>query len=251
MPRPRPNEDSESFLERCVEELLDDGESNDRDELESQCELIWSQSRSAEGKAMKIVRKVHTDNSSGPDFVLSDNSVDRMGDQIEASGWQLDAFRRNNIALFNHRSDFPIGTWKNLRVEGNALVGRLVLAPEGTSERIDEIRRLCSAGVLKAVSVGFREIESKPRGNGERGLLFTKQELVEASLVSIPANANALAIAKGLDISDDVRRLVFESDSAQRERAERHAETRRRALESIARLDRKIARRKKEGFWRI
>jgi len=48
------------------------------------------------------------------EFVMSDGSVDRMGDVIEPAGWRLDRFHRNPVALFNHDRDFPIGTWRDV-----------------------------------------------------------------------------------------------------------------------------------------
>jgi HK97 family phage prohead protease len=247
MPRPEAGEDRASFLARCVEEL-DDGES-DRDELEDQCALIWSQSQN---KGQGMLHKVHNQKSAdGLSFVLSDDTLDRHGDQILASGWQLENFRRAPIALFNHRADFPIGRWADLRIVGNALLGKLHLAPEGTSDRIDEIRKLVAAGVLTATSVGFRSLEQQPRKEG--GTLFTKSELLEASLVSVPSNPSALAIAKGLNISPDTRRLVFteQSDSAQRERTKRARELLVRSRKLSEETDRKIAQWKREGWWRI
>lgn len=144
------------------------------------------------------------------DFVLSDETKDRMGDVIRADGWQIGDFKKNPIALFSHRSDFPIGTWKNLRIEKKQLLGTLELAPEGTSSRIDEVIKLVKAGILRAVSVGFRSIESRPFGTDWRdGMEFLKQELVETSVVGIPANPNALAVAKSIGISDETREMVF------------------------------------------
>jgi hypothetical protein len=89
--------------------------------------------------------------------------------------------------------------------------GHLALAPEGTSARIDEIRKLVDAGILKAVSVGFHSLEDEPLNKKEPygGTRFLKQELVECSLVSIPANPNALAVAKSLKISPSTIDLVF------------------------------------------
>jgi HK97 family phage prohead protease len=115
--------------------------------------------------------------------------------------------------LFGHRSDFPIGKWSNLRVENKQLKGHLELAPEGTSDRIDEIRRLIAAGILKAVSVGFRPTEKKLLDEDADKywgpFRFLKQELVETSLVSVPANPNALAVAKSLRISPATLDMVF------------------------------------------
>jgi HK97 family phage prohead protease len=164
---------------------------------------------------MDIIRKTHTDrNSDGKSFVLSDETPDRMGDIIMADGWDLTSFSKNPIALFSHRGDFPLGTWDNLRIDRRRLVGELKLAPKGTSDRIDEMTRLIDAGILRATSVGFRPIEKKPRKVNDQyvgvvGDIYVKQELVETSLVAIPANPNALAIAKELKISEDTHKLVF------------------------------------------
>src|SRR5262249_11898900 len=148
----------------------------------------------------------------GMEFILSDETVDRLGDVISADGWDISSFNKNPIALFNHSPNFVIGKWSNLRVEDKALRGHLVLAPKGTSARIDELRKLVDAGILKAVSVGFRSIERKPRKDANDrwiGEHFIKQELVETSLVSVPANPNALAVAKSLRISPETLELVF------------------------------------------
>lgn len=140
-------------------------------------------------------------------FVLSDATVDRYGDVIDPEGWDLRWFKRNPIALFGHSSDFPIGTWTDVRVEGGKLLGRLELAAEGTSARIDELRRLVAQKVLRAVSVGFKPVESEPiRGGGVR---YIKSELMETSLVSVPANPAALAVARSLDVSPETIRMAF------------------------------------------
>jgi HK97 family phage prohead protease len=140
------------------------------------------------------------------EFVLSDESVDRMGDVIRAGGWQLDQFKANPVALFGHSHDQIIGVWENVRVEGKKLLGRLRLAKPGTSELIDTVRSLIDQRILKAVSVGFQPIEAKPRKSGE-GYDFIKSALHEISLVSVPANPNALAIAKAL--SPEVANKLF------------------------------------------
>lgn len=203
-PEPDEDEGQEDFMDRCIDELVDGG--LDEDEASDACELAW-QDRSARG----IKHKTHSGPVQGMDFVLSDESVDRMGDIISASGWDLDSFRKNPIALWSHRSDQPIGTWENLRVQDKTLRGKLTLAPKGVIPRIDELRALIDAGILRAVSVGFREIESDPidKSHPYRGTRFIKQELVECSLVSIPANANAVATAKSLNISPRTIDFVF------------------------------------------
>jgi HK97 family phage prohead protease len=187
----------DDYMDRCKDELGDDGE--------DACQMKWE-----DRKAPKIVHKEH-DNSdgSGTEYILSDATPDRYGDIVATTGWDFKNFEKNPIALFNHNPDFVIGTWSKLRADSMALRGNLKLAPKGTSPRIDEIRALIDAGILRAVSVGFKPIEHKPRDEKKGGYHYLKCELVETSLVSIPANPNALAVAKSLKISPETQKMVF------------------------------------------
>ena len=194
---PDDDESYDDFMDRCSDAIGDD----------DACQVLWDNRA-----AGNIKHKTHASTESGGlEFVLSDETPDRMGDVIMSGGWELDNFKKNPIALFGHRSDFPIGKWRDLRVENNSLRGHLELAPPGTSDRIDEIRKLVEADILRAVSVGFKPIETKPRlkTKDDSGLFFVRNELVETSLVSVPANPNALAVAKSLQISPATLDFVF------------------------------------------
>src|SRR5215472_10080451 len=131
-PEPDDDESEEDFLDRCVDEI---GDAIGEDIAYEVCGNIWDESRS--GKA--LVHKTHAEAVNGLEFVLSDETPDRMGDIIAVNGWYLENFKRNPIALFGHRSDFPIGKWSKVRVENNQLRGHLEMAPKGVSPRIDEI----------------------------------------------------------------------------------------------------------------
>src|SRR5215471_19139934 len=173
---PDPGQDYSEFIDECVAETGD---------FEG-CQFAWAE---AERAASGITHKTHAGQVSGMEFILSDATPDRFGDIIMADGWELSNYRRNPIALFNHNPNFIVGKWQNLRVEGGALRGKLQMAPAGTSERIDEIRKLIDADILRAVSVGFKPIESQPLRSQKAtmtidivGEHYTKQELVECSL---------------------------------------------------------------------
>jgi len=140
------------------------------------------------------------------EFVMSDGSVDRMGDVLEPEGWKLDAFHKNPIALFSHDPRLPIGKWHDVGVRKGQLTGHLELMPAQTDLQ-RQIQTAVTAGVLRAVSVGFHSDNFEPLKNG--GLRFLEAELVECSLVSVGANPNALAIAKSLGISPQGQRLLF------------------------------------------
>jgi len=214
MPDPSKFDNQDDFVSACISARQDEHPDEDNDKSVAICMDMW-RNKSASGKT--VIRKTHAQPEViENEYILSDATVDRYGDVVDSNGWVLDNFNKNPIALFNHNSDFPIGRWKNIRVTDGALRGHLELAPQGTSPRIDEIRALIECGVLRAVSVGFMPLESGPRkSNGTSGNAYTKQELVETSLVSVPANPNALAVAKSLKVSDDTMKLVFAKKGAE------------------------------------
>jgi len=211
VPEPEDDDTYSSFLDWCMQDLVDEGV--DEGEAEVSCDMAWNEAN-PEGEqeslaSPQVVHKQKRAEGTGMEFILSDETPDRMGDIVMSDGWDTANFERNPVALFGHNSSFPVGTWTNISVKDKALRGHLVLAPKGISARIDEIRGLVEAGVLRAVSVGFRPRESRPLPGDSGGFAFTKNELVEVSLVSIPANPNALAVAKSLHVSPETQKLVF------------------------------------------
>lgn len=169
---------------------------------------------------MAMIRKTATGKVRGSmTYILSDATVDRYGDIIEPSGWELDNFKANPIALFGHMGSFPIGVWDNVRVENGKLLGEFVPAKSGTSQRIDEIVSLIEQDILRATSVGFQPIEHVPLNPKEPygGQRYTQQELLETSIVSVPANPSALQVAKSLNVSDDTMSLVFSGQARSRD----------------------------------
>jgi HK97 family phage prohead protease len=167
-----------------------------------------------------IVHKTVASDGGGLEFVLSDGTVDRYGDIVEPDGWDLRNFKKNPIALFGHSSSFPIGKWSDLRVEAGKLIGRLNLAKRGTSQRLDELIGLVEQGILRAVSVGFMAVKAEPL-DAEKpygAQRYLKSELLETSLVSVPANPAAIALAKSLNVSDETMSLAFGEHAEMRRR---------------------------------
>lgn len=161
---------------------------------------------------MESVHKAGRQSEDNPlEFVLSDESTDRMGDVIRADGWDLSSFKNNPIALYGHSHDNVIGKWENVRIEGKKLIGRLRLAKKGTSDLVDTVSSLLEQRILKAVSVGFQPIEAKPM-KSTGGWEYTKSALHEVSVVAVPANPSALALAKALN-PRIAEKLFVQSDS--------------------------------------
>lgn len=130
-------------------------------------------------------------------FVASSATPDRYGDIIDQKGWVLDSYKKNPVVLLNHDSNqLPIG-------KGNVYIrnDKLTIDVEFDSEdkRAAEVERKAKKGFMNAVSVGFRPLESKSRSElptdhryyGQRGMYYSKAELLEVSIVTIPANGEA------------------------------------------------------------
>mgnify|MGYP003137922908 FL=1 len=145
-----------------------------------------------------ITKKLNRENGTYS-FVASTENSDRYGDVINQKGWSLEAYNRNPVVLLNHNSNsLPIG-------KGTVEIkdGQLMIDVEFDQE--DELARKVESkvknGYINAVSVGFNPIESKRRSElpkehkafGKRGMYFEKSELLEVSIVTIPANSDATA----------------------------------------------------------
>lgn len=154
-------------------------------------------------------------------FILSSEKVDRVGDIIRADGWRLSNFRKNPIALAFHDHTKPIGRWHNVKIDGAQLIGELELAPDDVGPMQRAINALLRGGFLKTVSVGFMPLEYQYRDEDDpwKGYEFTKQELTEVSVVSVPANPEALALAKSLNLPTHQILKLFNEKRGRPERA--------------------------------
>jgi HK97 family phage prohead protease len=152
-------------------------------------------------------------------FTFSDSSVDRVGDTIDAQGWRLDEFRKNPVALFGHDSSSVeniIGKASNVHVEGTRLLGDIEFMAASVNPKADAVFKMIKGGFINAVSVGFMPIEWNPNKNG--GISFTKQSLLEISVVPVGANPNALTQARAAGINVD--RLFLNREARLREARE-------------------------------
>ncbi len=147
------------------------------------------------------------------DFVSSDETLDRYGEIIVASGWQLENYRKNPVVLNAHNYGdilFTIGRALITEVRGPALFQRIEFATD-----INPVARIAyglyRGKFLNAVSVGFIPLRWET-GSPDAGFIrkYLEQELVEVSAVGIPANPNALQLAlqEGAIEKTDLRELV-------------------------------------------
>jgi HK97 family phage prohead protease len=129
-------------------------------------------------------------------FCFSDGAEDRMGDKINVRGWETANFLRNPVCLYAHDSSAPpVGKVVNIFVSGDRLMGDIKFAPPEVYEFADTIFKLIDAEFLNSVSVGFLPLEFE-FADDRRGMNFIRQELLEISVVPVPANAHALIEAQ-------------------------------------------------------
>lgn len=135
-------------------------------------------------------------------FRASSNSVDRQNEIVDQSGWQLDSYRENPVVLDSHRYDSIediIGRCIRAEVVNGALECDIIFCD---SEKGECAQQLVNTGFLRTVSVGFKSLERRPGGAGQP-MTHTRAELLEISMVSVPANRDAVRL-RSHDEDDDV-----------------------------------------------
>jgi HK97 family phage prohead protease len=168
------------------------------------------------GKKFELKTKLESINNEEATavFVLSTSDIDRHGDVVDQDSWILENFMNNPVFLEQHMSGaFPLGKFIELGVEqdpnradgAKRLVGKVQFAVE-EYERAKVAFALVSNGFMSAVSVGF--VPNSVEYNEEAEAFIMRDcELLEVSLVSVPANPMALAkmqhsaSEKGIDIT--------------------------------------------------
>lgn len=143
------------------------------------------------------------------DFIGSDGSVDRYNEVIDQSGWQLENFRANPIVPDCH--DYSsiakiLGRAESVSVKGGRLHNRVRFCTENPLGNL--AWKMSKGGFIRSQSVGFIPMEWRNGvGRDEPERTYTKTELLEISLVVVPANPGAtigLALKQGAVSKSDV-----------------------------------------------
>lgn len=124
--------------------------------------------------------------------VGSNGIIDRHGESLNPMGWKLDNYLKNPVILFAHDySSLPVGKAEKVWIENGDLMFNIKFADTPMANQVFD---LFKGGFLNAFSVGF--IPTKFGVSGQDTYTYMEQELLELSVVPVPANPEALANAE-------------------------------------------------------
>ena len=152
------------------------------------------------------IRKVDKDERT-VEFVASTGDVDSYGTVLPADKWDLSRYEKNGVVGYMHEvygdhyrekadPDDVIGIGRAW-IEDDKLIISIKFEPADLNEKADKVYRKIQFGSLNAVSVGFAQNAPGHWGDKKDGedpdvYYYNGQELLEVSVVNIPANANAV-----------------------------------------------------------
>ncbi len=147
-------------------------------------------------------------------FIASTNQVDRYNEVIDQRGWDLGPYSENPVVVDSHRYEsIALILGRSIHVgldDQGRLTNRVKFA---TDNPLGELaRKMTKGGFIKSESVGFIPKEwTRGKGKDEPERTFTRSELIEISLVAVPANPGATigaALKSGAIERGDVRAVA-------------------------------------------
>ena len=164
----------------------------------------------------RTVSGVHPDDKLYIDGMANANVEDRMNEIVNPQGCDVRSYVRNPILLSDHmyHSSYAIGIVEELRIESDgvhftAYIGDPTLGQ--LTDKQKEIRSLVAQKILKTVSIGFIPKEIiVPEWDDETGKMISpakieKWEMLELSIVPVPANQDSLFDIKTLTNNKDFK----------------------------------------------
>jgi HK97 family phage prohead protease len=136
--------------------------------------------------------------------VFSTPEVGRDGHVVITSGIQHAHWDNDPVIMFAHDvSEPPIGRGLNIDTSGRRALVDIQFAPADLNPFAETVRGLVAAGFLRAVSMSWQPLEWQYSQDRTRpgGVDFSKVDLLEISVVPVPALPSALftARSRGID----------------------------------------------------
>ena len=138
------------------------------------------------------------------EFIISSETKDRAGHKLLVNRWDLVNYKDNGVVGYQHNvwgagmctdpdPDFMLGPGKAWKAD-NVLEGSVKFEPESINPLAEKIFQKVLHGTLKSASVGLVETNEDQSYTDEKdgAYVLGGQELVEWSIVNIPANPDAI-----------------------------------------------------------
>lgn len=133
----------------------------------------------------------------GGRILINTASVDRDRDRVMPGGANVSDYLKNPVVQWGHNYRDPwatVGNSNSLTITEDGIVSDFTLRPAANEHDPQNIVILLwEGGWVKTASIGF--IPRKGAPNAEGGTDFTAWDLLEWSIVPIPANQDALRLA--------------------------------------------------------
>lgn len=135
------------------------------------------------------------------DLLATTARPDRMDDVIEQGEGAIDYsawMALGGTILRDHDNRQPVANAIRANATPAGFTMRIRFPDWGVSDIADRTRREVKAGLLTGVSIGFKPLDYELRNPNKpySGLRFKEIEILEVSLTSVPANADAMVIGK-------------------------------------------------------
>lgn len=143
-------------------------------------------------KTNGIIEKASKLSEGEVEFVVSTNAIDSHGERINVEGIDIKDFKKNPVVLWGHDGfNLPIAKATRVWKESGKLMARAKFYLKDDFAR--KVYDYIIDGYLNAVSIGGMVQEW-----GEDGITIEKLVMKEFSVVSVPANQEALVANKSL-----------------------------------------------------
>ena len=153
--------------------------------------------------------------SEGYRFVISSEEPDLMRDIVVQSGLTPVADRIPAQVDHSGKMADMVGLWKNFVVRAKKTYADLHLFERGISKTADMVRVLLEQNVQLAASIGFVPLDDEYEFLDTGGIKFLKTQLIETSVVVVPAHPQALSIIKSAGIDPALLRTSAPKPSHQ------------------------------------
>lgn len=140
------------------------------------------------------------------EYTITGDKRDRQGEILDPKGAKVDNFLKNPILLWGHNQTMgteplPIGSVEEVKVYDNKINCKAVI--HNITQLAREVGELVKKGFLNTMSVGFIPLERDKKDSS----IISKWEMLEHSVVPVPAYQDALIYAKKMGYNEILKTM--------------------------------------------